>query len=232
MFDYCSQKYKDLLHSYGDFNLYSHFNLNFLTITNDILALDNKFVLRKRYVCFLDDINLIKEKNDNLRFLLNNCVITFTPYEIFKINGCLDRFIFFNPVFDENEFTQLNLGDRSLELIEYDVTQNYTLDYLKNVKFINFNMDLDPTDYFFNKTLLENVLKCLLCGCMVNIKNEYLQSMLEKYTIDRVNKSIFEYDSYVYCSSKILEKYSYAASVDLIDKTIISIFGNCYDFGS
>lgn len=232
MFNNCSQKYSDLLNLYGDLNLYSAYNINFLTITPDFVS---SFVLsefqKQRYVCFLDDLNLIQEKSVHLRNILNTCVITFTPYDIPRITGWLERYVKFDPVFDENEYVSINLGDRTTELLVYDMNQSYSSEYLNNVKFVRFDDQLNPFDYLVNKTITESVLRCVLCGCMVNIQDLHLLSLIGDNILDRVNKSTFEYSSYSYCSSKILEKYSYLASVDYIDNTIIGIFGNPYMTG-
>lgn len=214
---------------YGDLNLYALHNINFLTVTPEIIdSFDLSNFQRNRYVCFLDDLNVIQNGSVKLRNILNTCVLTFSPYKIPVITGWLDRYVQFNPVFDENEYMSINLGDRMSYELNYDVSQIYSVEYLNTIKFVNFNFNLNRSDYLSSKNITESVLKCLLCGCMVNIQDEYLVSLLGDYVKDRVNKTTFEYNSYSYCSSKILENYSYVASVDCIDNIIIGIFGNPY----
>lgn len=230
MFDYCSDKYKGLINLYGDLNLYSHHNVNFLTITPDIIDSFNTTSFQTtRYVCFVDDINIIEGKTEKFRYILNNSVLTFSTYDISKISGWLDRYLVFNPIFDENDYVSINVGERSVESFDYDGTQSVTDLFLNDIKFVNINVQLNLSDHVQNKIIYEFMLKCLLCGCIVNTDNQYLLSLLGKYTLDRVNKSVFDYDSYSYCSSKILERYSYIANLDLLDNVIIGIFGNPYN---
>lgn len=230
MFDYCSDKYKNLINLYGDLNLYLYHNINFLTITPNIISSFNTMNIQTtRYVCFVDDIDIIDGKTEKFRYILNNSVLTFSTYDISKISGWLDRYIVFNPIFDENDYVSINVGERSVESFDYDGTQSVTDLFLNDVKFVNINTQLNLSNHVQNKIIYEFVLKCLLCGCIVNTDNQYLLSLLGGYTLDRVNKSVFNYTSYSYCSSKILEQYSYIANIDLVDNTIIGIFGNPYD---
>lgn len=229
MFDKCTQKYIDLLNQYGDLNLYQVHNINFLNITTDIISsYDVLNFYKTRYVCFLEDINIIQEKSTKLREILNTCVITFTPYDIPKITGFFDRSIKFNPVFNENEYVSINLGSRSVEHLIYKSTDVYTLQYLNSVKFISIDLKLNPNDYLINKNITEFILQCIMCGCMVNITDPYLISLLPNYTLECLNKTEFDYDTYVYCSNKILQSYSYKANINLINETLIGIFGNPY----
>lgn len=233
MFNYCSDNYKNLINLYGDLNLYSHHNINFLTISQDVISTFDLTNFRStRYVCFVDDLDVIIESSEKFRFILNNSVLTFSAYDISKINGWLDRYAVFNPIFDENEYVSINVGERSIESFDYDGTQSVADLFLNDVKFVNINVQLNSTSHLQNKIIYEFVLKCLLCGCIVNTDNQYLLSLLGGYTLDRVNKSVFNYTSYSYCSSKILEQYSYIANIDLVDNTIIGIFGNPYDTNS
>lgn len=230
MFDYCSDRYKNLINLYGDLNLYLHHNINFLTISQDVISTFDLTNFRStRYICFVDDLDVIIESSEKFRFILNNSVLTFSAYNISKINGWLDRYVVFNPIFDENEYVSINVGDRSIESFDYDGTQSVTNLFLNDVKFVNINVQLNSTNHLQNRNIFIFTLKCLLSGCIVNTADQYLLSLLGEYTNGRVNKSIFSYDLQSYCSSKILEQYSYIANIDLVDNTIIGIFGNPYD---
>lgn len=229
MFTNCSTKYSDLITFYCDLNLHNIFNINFYELTqNNINYIDQDFFLKSRNICILDDVNIILDKNIKLRSIINNAVTVLTPHDVYQLTGWDHRCTYFNPIFNQDDFLNVNLKTRNTLSVQFDNQRDYDISYLNDVQNINIDINISTNSYVDNKILIEKIFKFILCGCVVNITDVNLVSLLGNAVLDRVNKTQFDYSGYAYSSSKILEKYSYLANFSKIDDFVINLFGNPY----
>lgn len=229
MFDYCSEKYTNLIKLYGDLNLYNIFDINFFEVTSDNLnSIDLNYFYNNRTFIILDNLNLIIEKSDKLKRIITDSVMTFSSYDIIKINNWPKPAIYFNPIVDEKQHQTNVFLDRTTESINYENINDYNdLQLFRNVKYINLN-NVFVSDTTEIKILLERIYQFILCGCIINVLDTKILDELDYFILDRVNKPQFNYENYMLCTSKILDKYSFFSNIGKMDDSIKSVYGNPY----